>query len=231
MGIGMVVLLLAVSSLDSAGKGYGRNTDGITSEREARASLTQIGEDLSRAVWHRDTLVKHEGEDRALDQLGFLMLQPDDAQSDDERIGDLCATVYYVADLDTGGRMVRCLMRGFRNSQATFEAVKEGNVASLFGKTDADEPVAFGVLSFGVTPLRRMESGEWHDMEEGEMSSGTTQPEAFRLKLLLARRELAAKLMRSEDWEQSRLIPDSEHVEESNQVEFYEVIQNFAHPS
>ncbi len=233
MGIGMVVLLLAVTSLDSASTGYGRNTDGIAAEREARAVLTQIAGDLSSAVWHEDTVLENKGGDRPTDRLGFLMLQPADAQTEGKRIGDLCATVYYIKDIETSGRSMRCLMRGFRNSEATFDALRDHDVPSLFAEEEADEPVSFGVLSFDVSPLRRNANGGWEEWQEDivEASPRVPEPDAVRIRLVVARRELAAKLVRAEDWTASPRLPAHDRVGESNQVETYEIVQAFAHPS
>ncbi|GAA5481045.1 prepilin-type N-terminal cleavage/methylation domain-containing protein [Haloferula sargassicola] len=231
MGIGMVVLLLAVTSLDQAGTGYGRSTDGIAAEREARAVLTQIAEDLSKAVYHREMVMEENDDGLPRDRLGFLVLEPDDAQTDEQRIGDLCATVYYVKDLQSAGRVQRCLMRGFRGSEETFQALESGDVASLFAETAADEPVSFGVLSFDIQPLRRSPAGGWQEWPEASMKGADVPPEAVKIRLIVARRSLAGKLNSTEDWNSSPLIPSPDHVNESNQVESYEIIQDFAHAS
>lgn len=232
MGIGMIILLLAVTSLNSASTGYGRNTDGISAEREARAVLTQIAEDLSKAVWHKDTVVEKGTEPRRRDKIGFLFLQPADAQTEAEHIGDLCATVYYVADLATGGREVRCLMRGFRGSEETFEAIRSDDVASLFDAVESDEPISIGVLSFEVSPLERQEGGGWTDWIDQRTTDSddpfASAPQGVKLRLVVARRELMAKLRASEDWDQSPLIPKPDLDNESKQVEVYEILHPFS---
>lgn len=198
MAIGAIILVAAASLLGSSGEGYERVGGGVATEREARAIMTQLGEDLSTAVFHGDGVIERSGSSWPVDQLGFLTLQSADAQSDDGRIGDLCAVHYYVKDLTINGRVVRCLMRGFRESADTFKALGSSNVSSLFSIQDStDEPVAFGVLSFEARPKSRDENGKWTDWKKNK----TTGPEAFEVKLVIARRGLAGRLKTTADWD------------------------------
>jgi prepilin-type N-terminal cleavage/methylation domain-containing protein len=160
LGIGSLVLVLAVTSLGSVSSGYDRNTNGVAAEREARAVLTLAAEDLAKAVAGGEPEFERDGGPWPLDRMGFLGLQPDDAQTPEQRVGDLCGVVYYVRDLVIGGDTVRCLPRGFRGSDETFATVESGTVETLYEPESRDEPVAFGVLSFEAEPLVRGESGE-----------------------------------------------------------------------
>ncbi len=229
MALGAVVLLLAVGALRAVGDGYGRSTDGVAAEREARAVLTQAAEDLSKGVGGREMVFERNGEGWRRDRLGFFCLQPADAQSDAERVGDLCAVVYYVEDIEIGGDTVRCLMRGFRGSGETFEALRNDNETSLFAREDADEPVAFGVVSFEVNPVLREDDGwtEWRAEEDPEW----TGPDAVGLRVVVARRELIAKLRDSGGWNGSPLLGEPEEADRSDQLEIYEILQSFAHAS
>lgn len=198
MVIGTMVLLAAASLLGSSGDSYERVGGGVATDREARALISQLGSDLSTAVFHKDGVIEKSGDSWPADKLGFLSLQPAGAQTDKERIGDLCAVNYYIKDETIAGKTVRCLMRGFRESKDTFAALENDTVARLFSARDKiDEPVAFGVVSFEARPKSRDASGAWIDWVEND----TKAPEAFELRLVVARRELAGRMKTSADWD------------------------------
>jgi prepilin-type N-terminal cleavage/methylation domain-containing protein len=198
MAIGTIILLAAASMLGSAGDGYERVGGGVATEREARAVVTQLASDLSSATFHKDAVIEKSTTSWPADRLGFLSLQPAQAQSDKGRIGDLCAVNYYIKDLTISGRTVRCLMRGFRESKDTFKALGDNTVPTLFaGQANLDEPVAFGVVSFEARPRSRDASGKWIDWVKNDR----TGPEALDTRLVLARRGLAGKLKQPADWD------------------------------
>lgn len=198
MAIGSIILLLAAAVLGSSGDGYERISGGVASEREARALITRLSSDLATARFHADGVIGKDAVSRPGDRLGFLSLQPAQAQTDAGRIGDLCAVNYYLKDLSIGGKTVRCLMRGFRESGETFDALRGGAVAALFvERANLDEPLAFGVVSFEARPKSRDATGEWIDWQKSNVAG----PEAFEVKLVLARRELAGKLKSPGDWD------------------------------
>lgn len=197
MAIGTLVLLMAVGVLGRTGDGYDRIGGAVSAEREARAVLSQISADLSTARYQNDQVFEINGSGWAKDRLGFLALQPADAQSTSGRIGDVCAIHYYLKDLVTGGRTVRCLMRGFRESSDTFDALKAGNVSTLFAQRTVDEPIAFGVVSFEARPKSRDSSGKWQDW----VKSTGLSPQAVELKLVIARKDVSAKLSSTSDWD------------------------------
>lgn len=201
MTIGSMVLLAAVGVLRSTGDGYERIGGGVAAEREARALLGQITEDLSTARYHEDMRIEKGSETWPLSRIGFLSLQPDDAQLEENRIGDLCAVRYYIKDESIGGKTVRCLMRGFTESAETFSKVKNKQEETLFtssssGSGEADEAIAFGVVSFDAVPKKRDAAGvltEW--------KSGTGEPpDVISLRLVIARKELSAKLSDPAAW-------------------------------
>ncbi|MEM1084398.1 MAG: prepilin-type N-terminal cleavage/methylation domain-containing protein [Verrucomicrobiota bacterium] len=228
-GIGSVVLLVGVLALSNTGDEYGRSTDGVAAEREARAILTLVAEDMSKAAGRR--LEFEEADDGwRRDQLGFTCLQPKDAQAENEAIGDLCLVSYYVKDLEIGRETVRCLMRGFRGSEEVFAALKTDQLDPLFDERNVDEPVAFGVISFEVEPLVRQQGGgfeAWDEPAEGEIEA--EMPDVVRLKLVVARRELAAKLREGDDWDNSPLIGEPQDAERNDLLEVYEIIHPFGH--
>lgn len=197
MAIGTAVLLLAVGVLGRTGDGYDRIGGSVSTEREARAVLSQISSDLTTARFHPNQVFEKAGGGWSRDRIGFLSLQPADAQSTEGRIGDLCAIHYYIKDLETEGRIVRCLMRGFRESAETFDALKGGSITPLFTPRDRDEPIAFGVVSFEAKPKTRDQTGIWQDWTTGL----TTSPQAIELRLVIARRDLSAKFTSSADWD------------------------------
>jgi prepilin-type N-terminal cleavage/methylation domain-containing protein len=202
MAIGSVILILAATMLGSSGDGYERIGGNVASEREARALITQLAADLSTARFHKDGVIDKSTAAWPVDKLGFLCLQPAQAQTTANRIGDLCAVNYYVKDLPIGGKTVRCLMRGFRESSDTFKALRDEKIGPLFDppldpQLNPDEPVAFGVVSFEARPRSRDATGKWIDWVKNDK----TGPEALDVKLVLARRDLAGKLKLPADWD------------------------------
>ena len=198
MAIGSLILILAASLLGSSGDGYERVGGGIGCEREARAAISQLASDLSSGTLHKDVLIERSAARWPVDRLGFLSLQPAQAQTDGGRVGDLCAVGYYVKDLTLGGKTVRCLMRGLRESRDTFDALRADSVTPLFAeRASRDEPVAFGVVSFQARPKSWNARGEWLDWVENDPAG----PEAFEVRLVIARHELAGKLKQPGDWD------------------------------
>ena len=198
MTIGSVILLAAAALLGSSGDGYERVGGGVAGEREGRAAVSQIASDLASARFHPNGVLEKSTAAWPADRLGFLSLQPPQAQSDAGRIGDLCAVSYYIKDLAVGGKTIRCLMRGFRESADTFKALGDNQVAALFTeRNNIDEPIAFGVVAFEARPKSRDASGKWIDWIENDI----TGPEALDVRLTVARRDLAAKLKLPDDWD------------------------------
>ncbi len=230
MVIGSIILLAAASLLGSSGEGYERVGGGVASEREARALITQLTADLATARFDKDGVIEYSAKSWPDDRLGFLSLQPAQAQSDAGRIGDLCAVNYYLKDLTIGGKTVRCLMRGFRESADTFAALGNGAVSSLFAPQDGiDEPVAFGVVSFQARPKSLSPAGAWVDWVEND----TTGPEAIDVRLVIARRDLAGRLKTPADWNGGggagkQLGPPAE-ADRNRDLEVYETLIRFGH--
>lgn len=228
MTIGTVVLLTAAAMLGRGGDEYARIGGNVGSEREARAIVTQLGEDLRCATFHADSVFEKSGAAWPLDRLGVFVLQPADAQSTQGHLGDLCAVQYYLRDLMINGKAVRCLMRGFRESKDTFAAIGRGEAPRLFTPAERDEPVAFGVLAFEARPKSRDASGAWLDW----VKSSTIPPEAVELKLVIARRETAAKLTTSAAWDgggrTARLLGSYPNARANKHIEVVSTIVRFA---
>ena len=194
MTIGMVVLLTAIAMLGRGGDEYERIGGNVGSGREARAVLTQLSEDLratSDALFENNTAVW------PATRLGLFTLQSPEAQSAAGQLGDLCVVQYYLKDLTIGGKTVRCLMRGFRESKETFAALRSGQTATLLVPGERDEPLAFGVISFEARPKSRDPGGAWVDCKP----DAALPPEAVEVRIILARRELAAKLTSPAAWD------------------------------
>jgi hypothetical protein len=204
MAIGSIILILAATMLGSSSDGYERVGGSVASEREARALMTRLASDLSSGRFHANDVIGKWSAAWPANRLGFLSLQPALAQTDAGRIGDLCTVNYYIKDLTIGNKTVRCLMRGFRESGETFDALRGGLIAPLFAaNAGLDEPVAFGVVSFEVWPMSRDAGGkpiDWKSKDDAG-NINTTGPEAFDVKLVLARRELAGRLKSPGDWD------------------------------
>ena len=196
--VGSIVLLAAAALLGSSGEGYERVGGGVATEREARALISQLTADLATARFHKDGPIESTGTAWPAARLGFLSLQPAETQSRDGRIGDLCAVHYYIKDLEIGGKTVRCLMRGFRESADTFTALGNDNISSLFQPDDTlDEPVAFNVTAFEARPMSRDETGAWREWTRNNDKG----PEAFDVRIVIVRRELAGRLRTTADWD------------------------------
>jgi len=233
MAIGSIILLTAASLLGGGGDGYERVGGGVATEREARALMTQLASDLSTARFHKDCIFEKSSAKWRVDRLGFLSLQPAEAQSEANHIGDLCAVNYYIKDETVNGRTTRCLMRGFRESKESFAALKDGNVSSLFAERkdggaamNADEPVAFGVLSFEVNPKKRDEAGQWIDW----VVNDETGPEALDVRLVVVRRNVAGRLKQSSDWDgggSGTTLGQPSAVERNKDLEIFSALMRF----
>ena len=228
MVIGAIILLAATAMLGSSGDGYERISGGMAAEREARALIAQLSADLSTGRYHKDGVFDKSSAVWPVDRLGFLTLQPARAQSDAGRIGDLCAVNYYIKDLTINGKTVRCLMRGFRESAITFKALSNNHVSALFTQPNpADEPVAFGVVSFEARPKTRDAAGRWIDWAPDDDAG----PEALEVSLVLARHSLAGKLTLPDDWDgagtRGRLLGTPSEAFRNANLEVYATLMRF----
>lgn len=222
MAAGTMVLLAAAHLLGGAGDGYRRSSGGVAAEREARAAIDQLAADLSCARHCENAVWEKSPSAWPADRIGFLSLQAAAAQSDAGRIGDLCAVHWYVDDLVIGGKTVRCLMRGVRQSAETFKALGEGQPAALFARQPAtDEPVAFGVVSFEARPKTLDSGGRWIDWVP---STAATGPRALDVRLVIARRPLAAKLRSPSDWNGGFLLGPPGEAEVNKDLEIYSAL-------
>lgn len=229
MAVGMIVLLGAATVLRSTGAGYERVGGGVGAEREARALMTQLAADLSSAQYSPEVIFEENNENWPADRIGFLSLQAPDAQSIDGRIGDLCAITYYVKDLQIGNKTVRCLVRGFRESSETFDAVRAGNLDSLFTPLDRDEPVAFDVVSFEARPKKRGDGGQISDWAVSPFA-----PDLLDVRLVIARRDLAGKLTTAADWsgggKAADLLGTPQNAADNPGLEVYGGLLRFGNP-
>ncbi|TAE77683.1 MAG: prepilin-type N-terminal cleavage/methylation domain-containing protein [Verrucomicrobia bacterium] len=228
MAIGGLLLVLAASILGQAGRTYTRGSDGIAAEREARAALALLSDDLAQAIWHTDSkFLSSDNHGWRQDELGLLSLQAPDAQSTTGRNGDLCAVHYQLRDLTLGNQVVRCLTRGFHDSGTVFPALTEKSLPSLFAPRDQDEPLAFGVVAFEAHALVREDDGELRDWPPDP--TRTRGPDFLRIRLVIARRDLLAKLTRSADWDAHRLLGNSSSAANHPQLEVHESLLRFGH--
>jgi hypothetical protein len=231
MGVGSIVLMLAASMLGSSSDGFQKISNNITSTREARAIVNQLRADLETAKFHPSQIIESAPSPRPSHRIGFLSLQAPQAQSEQGRIGDLCAVNYYLADLKSGDHTVRCLMRGVRESADTYAAIKSQTTATLFEKQpERDEPIGFGIVSFEVRPMAKDAAGQWVDWKPSA-SDTSTAPEAFALRLVLANQRLRSKLQSSDDWDgtgtNSKFLGAAEDEMKNADLEIHEMLIRF----
>lgn len=224
MAIGSIVLLLAASMLGISGDSYERIGANVVAEREARALVTQLSLDLSTGYFHKAGLIQNDPSPWPKDQIGFLCLKPAAAQTESKNIGDLCAVHYYVKDLVIAGKSTRCLMRGFRESSDTFTALRGDKVGDLFKPSPLDEPIAFGVVSFSALPKALDINGKSIPWVQNDLIG----PTAYAIRLVLARRDLSAKLKSSADWDSSpKLLGSPLEAAKNQSLEIYETSIRF----
>jgi hypothetical protein len=225
IGIGMVVLLVATVALDQTATGYERVEGSTGAEREARAAFSRLAADLmnARADGEWQTSAR-QSEGWESSQLGFLSLQPGDAQAREDQIGDLCALRYYLKDMKIGGRTVRCLMRGMSASGPTFRNLRDGATEKLFVPEERDEPLAFNVVSFRARPVVRTNEGRWREWDD----TFTIAPMAWEIHLVIAHRKLAAKRQAkdSEQWHRQQ-FGDPSNAAEHRYLEVFNTTINF----
>lgn len=199
MAIGSIVLFVAASMLGTAGDSYDRIAGDVASDRDARAAISQLTLDLSSALFHKECAFDTSAKSWPSDSMGFLTLQPLEAQTQVGRIGDVCAVHYYIQDITSGGSTVRCLMRGFLESAPTFAALSQTPVPPIFTVSPADEIMAFGVVSFEAKPKFRNLDGVLIDWSP----STNTNPNAIDFKLIVARKDLVSRLTTPAAWDGS----------------------------
>lgn len=207
LAVGAVVLLAAAAFLGSSADGYAKVGGNVSTERENRMIMSEISSELSSAVFHEDMRLERTGVTWPTAHLGFLTLRPVDAQSANNQIGDLCAVHYYLKDLTIGGRVVRCVMRGFRDSKQTFDALRNDTMGALFAPDDVmDEPIALRVVSFDANPLVMDASGNWVDAPQPLVDA----PEAVRIRLVIVRPSLSGRLVAAADWDGTTAMAERE---------------------
>jgi prepilin-type N-terminal cleavage/methylation domain-containing protein len=230
MAVGTIILLAAASFLGASVDEYARVGNNLSDQRECRMLMGGISSEIRSAVFHEGMRIERNNTPWPTTHIGFLTLRPADAQSADHQIGDLCAVHYYIKDLTMEGRIVRCVMRGFRDSLDTFDALRGHAVDGLFlPREDADEPIALRVVSFDAIPLVMEDSGHWKDAPLPLLKV----PEAFRIRLVIANPSLAAKLTTSADWDGSttaaRRLGNPADAEHNADLEVIESVFPFRH--
>ncbi|MFT3989815.1 MAG: prepilin-type N-terminal cleavage/methylation domain-containing protein [Luteolibacter sp.] len=198
MAVSCVVLLGASALLGRALDHYSQTTSRIETSESARIGWSQIRADLESARFLQGAVFENPGADRPQGRLGIFRLIKDASQRETQRIADLGAVHYYLADQTMNGRVVRCLMRGTRESADTFDALESDEMESLFARREQmDEPVVTGVSSFEVKPKRW--SRGWVDWNADDSFS----PEAVELRVVIVKPGIAAQMKTPADWDGS----------------------------
>ncbi len=167
-------------------------------DAEARAIMQQLAIDLSGAEYHRACPLKLSLIDKENTRFGFLCLKPSSAQLVNEDMGDLCAVAYSIKDLSINGKSARCLMRGIRSSQVTFEALRQNQVDRLFIKgAMMDEPIGYNIISFVVRPMVCQADGKRSDWDKDQ----NEPPNTIEIQLTVADQQLSKQLKSPEEWD------------------------------
>ena len=192
--LGTTILLLAAGGWGSSGAGYGRTSGGVATSREGRALFDRLAADLASAISVKDSVLATDPSGK----LAFVTLLPTAAQSEEGRSGDACAVSYRLADLETGNRTRRCLVRSVRESGETLVALRTGEIGTLFtGNSPVDEPLAFDVAGFEAKPKSVAANGGWQNWAD----EGSGPPDALEITLVLARPGLAWRMKTTADWD------------------------------
>ncbi|KAB2641957.1 MAG: prepilin-type N-terminal cleavage/methylation domain-containing protein [Verrucomicrobia bacterium] len=231
MTLGLLVLVLALAMLGHTRDASAHLNGSIAAEREARAVLTQLTADLHSASFHQGSVFEQSHAAWPGDRIGFFSLQDPDAQGPAGSIGDLCAIHYYLKDLRISGKTVRCLMRGSRCSSDTFQALRRNHAPALFTRSQIDEPVAFGILAFEARPQIRNPTGQWQAWQP----TMALAPAVIAVRLVIARRELAAKLTDANSWDgcgsAAGLLGEAAKATANRHLEVYSTMIRFGHPA
>ncbi|MBC8128570.1 MAG: prepilin-type N-terminal cleavage/methylation domain-containing protein [Gloeobacteraceae cyanobacterium ES-bin-144] len=232
LAIGLIILLSSAALIGAAANGYAHVRSGMETNRECRSFTRMLAADLATAQFHNDTRIERSSAKWPAAHLGFLSLQLPKAQSENGQIGDLCAVHYYLKDVQVCGNTMRCLLRGFHDSKDTFQALKDGRVSELFSKqTVKEEIVAFGVVSFDVTPKSRDENGVWAGCRKGQQIA----PQAIQVRLVIARQNIIARLKGSADWDGTSadglLLGKPLEVGHNKNLQVYETLMRFGNDS
>ncbi len=200
MSISSFILLTCAWLLGNSSGSYTLIRSSIACDREARSAMSRLTTDLASAQYYQDILFEQSEVARSEDQLRFLTLKSPNEQSTPTYAGDLCAVNYEIRDLKISNKIVRCLVRGIRESKETFHALQSKNISTLFLENPAlDEPIAFDVISFQAHPKRLDHDGVWQDWTPASSS----KPEAIEIELVCVRPERAQQLQTSADWEKA----------------------------
>jgi hypothetical protein len=139
LGIVMFVMLAAV---DTGMRLWKTTEDKIQIDREGRIALSQISQDLKNMINPPSPTPQAVFINMPKDGeifMRFLVLKPTDYQSKEAEapgnVGDVCYVQYRLQD--------QKILRGFVDSQATFEALKNGNFPTV--GTDVEELLAVNV--------------------------------------------------------------------------------------
>jgi prepilin-type N-terminal cleavage/methylation domain-containing protein len=223
--ISSMILLLTVSLLSRSRNSYEEISNSVLGDREARAAMNQLSSDLSSAMDHDSEIFSHSLTLWPADRIGFLSLQPTQAQEEMRRVGDLCGIRYYLKDLMIDHKVVRCLMRGFHDSKEIFSALSGKSLAPLLQEeASSDEPIAFGVVSFEARPKSQNGQGQQNEW----IQDGGTGPQVIDVKLVIARSDLMKRLKFSKDWDQIGTINEKFPESENNKsLEVYHATLRF----
>jgi len=221
MTAAMMVLLIAATALGDAGEKCGRVKAGVGTRREFRLGLVEWNADLASAVSGMPAHIYARQEHEAGDRFGFFLLRPPSKQSEAGALGDLCAVIYYLKDLEAHGQAVRCLTRGLRESAEVYAAIKEGGEEKLFEPRDTDEPVMFGVVTFRARAKIR-KAGEWKDWDKKEEE----KPHAVDWRIEVARRDLEQRLETPAQWD---ALTGERKARDAKQIEVQSGITVFGH--
>ena len=205
VGIGAVVLTAAGGILAYGQHRAQRTSDLLTASVERGEVLRQLSEDADFLVSHPSndvTMKTDRGAEDSLDrEMGFLVHASWSGQPADERLADLAAVRYRLADLVVEPhRITRVLLRRQISSKRILANWQQGKELHEWPDNNVDaEVLANGVVSFDCVRIARTVDGRWQEVAQGDQESLTGN--ALRVRLVIAAPSLRARLSTPSDWD------------------------------
>lgn len=205
MGMAVTLMLVVVAVMAAGSDGYGQAHRRVNANVEARAALTTLADDVAGMLFDENFVRKTGDGTWPSGELSFLALKPRGAQDGAKASGDLCFVHYYTAVTqrleENRGPYSRKLYRRLVSSADVMEVLRDGGdfeSPTVDPARDEDEPVAFNVVQFEVTPKLLQTGGSARAWQDGD-----ERPDVIEVILRVTDNETARLLKDEGDWDGS----------------------------